>query len=72
MFEDSIIKPAFTYKHLNHESRPDVINFCHAQLSMTYIMLINVKIPTIVDIFTFISMINTTSESLKAGKVLIF
>ena len=29
-------------------------------------MLINVKMPIIVGILTFISMINTTSESLKA------
>ena len=35
-------------------------------------MLINVKMPTIVGILTFISMINDTSESLKARKVLIF
>ena len=32
-------------------------------------MLINVKMPTIVGILTFISMINTTPESLKARKV---
>ena len=31
---------------------------------------INVKIPTIVDILTIMSMINTTSESLKAKKFL--
>ena len=30
------------------------------------ILLINVKMPTIVGILTFISMINTTSERLKA------
>ena len=35
-------------------------------------MFINVKMPTIVSILTFISMIYTTSESLKAIKVLIF
>ena len=33
------------------------------QLSMKFILLINVKMPTIVDILTFISKINTTSES---------
>ena len=32
------------------------------QLSMVYILLINVKMPTNVGILTFISMINTTSE----------
>ena len=36
------------------------------------IMLINVKMPTIVGILTFISMVNTTSVSLKARKVFIF
>ena len=35
-------------------------------------MLINVKMPTIVGILTFISMINTTSGSLKARKFFIF
>ena len=36
------------------------------QLSTKFIMLLNVKMPTIVGIFTFISMINTTSGGLKA------
>ena len=36
------------------------------------IILINVKMPTIVGILTFISMIDTRSENLKARKVLIF
>ena len=31
-----------------------------------FILLINVKMPTIVGILTFISMINTTSERLNA------
>ena len=35
-------------------------------------MLINVKIPTIVGILTFIGVISTASESLKAEKVFIF
>ena len=39
---------------------------------MKFIMLINVKMSTIVDILTFISMINTKSESLKAIKVFTF
>ena len=39
---------------------------CSTQLSMKFILLINVKMPTIVGILTFISMINTTSERLKA------
>ena len=32
------------------------------QLSMKFIMLINVKMPTIVGILTFMSMVNTISE----------
>ena len=39
---------------------------CSSQLSTKFILLINVKMPTIVGILTFISMINTTSERLKA------
>ena len=45
---------------------------CSTQLSMKFIMLINVKMPTIVGILTFISMLNETSESLKARKVGLF
>ena len=40
--------------------------------SSKLIMLINVKMPTIVDILTFISMINTTSERLKARYFFIY
>ena len=36
---------------------------------MKIIMLINVKMPTIVGIITFVSMINIMSESLKTRKV---
>ena len=43
-----------------------------SQVSTKFIMLINIKMPTIVGILTFISMINTTPESLKARKVFIF
>ena len=41
---------------------------CSTQLSSKLILLINVKMPTIVGILTFISRINTTSESLKSKK----
>ena len=41
------------------------------QLSMKFNLLINVKMPTIVDILTFISMINTTSERLKTRHLFI-
>ena len=46
---------------------PEVIKlFSYStQLSTKCILLINVKMPTIVGILTFISMINTTSERLK-------
>ena len=44
---------------------------CSSQLSIKFIMCINVKMPTIVGILTFISMVNTTYESLKAIKVFI-
>ena len=44
---------------------------CSTQLSTKFILLINVKMPTIVDILTLISMINTTSERLKARNFLI-
>ena len=53
---------------------PEVIKLfaCSTQLSMKFIMLINVKMPTSVVILIFMSMINTTSEHLKARKVFIF
>ena len=47
---------------------PEVIKLfsCTTQLSTKFILIINVKMPTIVGIITFISVINTTSERLKA------
>ena len=45
---------------------------CSTQLSAKFILLINVKMPTIVGILTFISRINTTSECLKARNVFFF
>ena len=39
---------------------------CSTQLSTKFIMLINVKMPTIVGILTCISLIDTRSERLKA------
>ena len=49
-------------------SRPGGYKKCSysTQLSTKFILLINVKMPTIVGILTFISMINATSESHKA------
>ena len=55
-------------------SGPYVIKLssCSIQLSMKWIMLINVKMPTIVGILTFSSMINTAHESLKVRIFFIF
>ena len=39
---------------------------CSTQLSMKFILLINVQMPTIVDILTLISKINITNEILRA------
>ena len=52
---------------------PEVIKLfpCSTQLNTKLIQLINVKMPTIVGILTFISVINATSESLKATHFLI-
>ena len=54
-------------------SDPEVIKLfpCSTRLSMKFILLVNVKMPTIVGILTFISRINTTSERLKARNVFI-
>ena len=56
------------HKNVNVGPGPEVIKLFSylTQLSMKFILLINVKMPTIVGILTFISMINTTSERLKA------
>ena len=54
---------------------PEVIKLFGAQfksLSMKFIMLINVQMPTIVGILIFMSTINTTAEHLKAIKVFCF
>ena len=49
-------------------SDPEVLKLfsCSTQLSKKFNLLINVKMPTIVGILIFISMINTTSERPKA------
>ena len=49
---------------MNTVSGPEVIKLfsCSIQLSTKFIMLINVKMPTLVGILTFLSMINTTSK----------
>ena len=57
-------------QRVNLASGPEFIKLfsCSTLPSTKFILLINVKMPTIVGILTFISMINTTSESLKARK----
>ena len=51
---------------------PSLYNFfsCSTKMDMTFITLINVKMPSIVDILTFISMTDTTSESLGTAHYL--
>ena len=44
---------------------------CATQLRIKFVMLINVKMPTIVSILTFNTMINTTSATLIARTVFI-
>ena len=65
------------YKHhlrSVHTGNLRLLNCFHAelQLSMKFILLINVKMPTIVGILTFISRINRTADSFKARKVINF
>ena len=59
---------------LRNQSDPEDLQLfsCSTEISMNLMKLINVKMPTIVDILTFMSMIHTTSEGLKARKVFIF
>ena len=51
------------------EPCPEAIKLfsCSTQLCVKLILLINVKMPTIVGILTFINRINTVSESFKSG-----
>ena len=55
-------------------SGPKVIKLflCLTQLSMKFILLINVKMPTIVGILTFISRMNIPSECFEQDKLVIF
>ena len=63
-----------SYKIQTLQPGPEVIKLfpCSTQLSMKFILLINIKKPTIVGILTFISMVNTTSERLKARNFFIY
>ena len=55
---------------MNSEGLVEIIKMfsCATQLSMKFILLINVKMPTMVGILTFMSRINTALEGLKASK----
>ena len=54
------------------KSGPEVLNFFMLTTEQKNIMLINDKMPTIIGILTFISMINTTSDSLIAQRLFVF
>ena len=60
--------------YLSQIPGPEVIKLfsCLTQLSIKFILLINVKMPTIVGILTFISRMNTTYDSHKARKKSLF
>ena len=63
-------KPVFGWsatRQTSNKPGPEVIKLisCSSSLSMKFIMIINVKMPKTV-VFTFISIVNTTSESWKA------
>ena len=57
------------YKQYSIRLKGDEKHSCSTKLIIEFIMLINVKMPTIVGILTFISMVNTTSQSLRARNV---
>ena len=82
--DDSFVYPQHTFWLRNKEISfwshtlmwrpgPEVIKLfsCSTQLSTKFILLINVKMPTIFGILTFISRLNTSSESLKARNIYI-
>ena len=60
-----------TVKSTSNGSGPEAIKLfsCTTQLNKKFILFINVKMPTVL---TFISRINTASESFKARKILTF
>ena len=65
-------RPEVTWKKSTENKCPglEVIKLfsCSTQLSVKFFQLINVKMPTIVGISTFISRINTPTKSLTARK----
>ena len=63
-----LLNPILSFFEKHCRSGPEVIKLfsCSAKMSIKFIMLINVKMPTLVGKLTFISMIDKISESLKA------
>ena len=60
-------------RHVKRDMASGLYFFSYStQLSTKFILLINLKMPTIVGILTFMCRINTTSESLKEIKISIF
>ena len=57
---------------LGSRSRGYKLFSCSTQLSMTFILLVNVKMSTIVGILTFISRINIPSECFKHDYLVIY
>ena len=57
-----------THKIITKEVPPCKTFSCSTHLSTKFMMLINVKMPTMVGILTFLSMINTPSGSFKQEK----
>ena len=60
--------------HLGRTAGREVLKLfpCSTQLSTKFILLINVKMPMIVGILTFVSRINTSYVSLKARNSYLF
>ena len=61
------IETSSIVQHLPRKTGPEVVkrSSSSTQMNMKFILLINVKMPTIVGILTFISMINTTPERMR-------
>ena len=55
-----------------HGSTSGILFSCSTKLSMKLIILINVKMPTMVGILTFISMLNATNKVWKQNRLLLF
>ena len=73
-YHNSSIKVTKNSTPFRSRSGPEIVKLfsCSTQLSMKFILLINVKTTTIVVVLTFISRMNTTSESFKVRLFIIF